>query len=240
MGLHSYRIRIQGWDYFSEIEVPFLSFDDYVSGVDEMIDKEILKAKEKYDEFLKMDERLKEFYSNPWDEITLRQKEGLQTIYYDSLIISIYSFVEKKMNYLCRYLQENKRIKLKDFSGEGIHKYRNYLEKVIELDFSKKEPVWDRLIKYGFLRNFLNHSENGRLITKDTNNRQVIIDFLKTCEGVKVIPNEQDYLFEFESNLILKNLIKISKELLEELFLEEHIVSDKDEKSIADWIFNID
>jgi len=100
--------------------------------------------------------------------------------------------------------------------------------------------VWDRLIKYGFLRNFLNHSENGRLITKDTNNRQVIIDFLKTCEGVKVIPNEQNYLFEFQSNLILKNLLKISKELLEELFLEEHIVSDKDEKSIADWIFTID
>lgn len=239
MGLVSYRVKIDGWDYFSEIEVPFLSFLDYVNGVDEMIEKEISKAKEQYDKYQKLDEAEKEFYYDPWDEQTLKQKKGLQIIYYDSLIFSIYSFVEKKMNYLCSTLQENQKIKIRDFAGDGISKYRNYLEKVIGLDFSKKEFIWDQLIKYGQLRNFISHSENVRLITKETNKGQAIVDFLKKCEGVKLIQSEDDYSFEIENNLILKTLISVSRTLLDELFLVKHTLSEKDEESLAKKIFDI-
>ena len=235
--MKSYRVRIDGWDFFSEIEVPFLSFEDYVNSVDNMINKEILKAKEKYSEYQNIDEEVRGFLQDPWDEIMLRQKKGLEVIYYDSMIITIYSFVEKKMNFLCRHLQTDKKIKLRDFSDKGVRKYKNYLEKVLDFDFSKIDNSWSKLLKYGVLRNFLTHAENARLISKDTEGKEAIIAFLSMSEGVKISQQNDDTLFEFENNSILKNLITISQEILAELFLIEHILSDKDEKQLGDKLF---
>ncbi len=224
MGLRRCRINIPGWDYFSELDMVFSSFEDYIDTIEGIINHEIDNAETNYHKYLieiSKIEKIPEEY--PFDfslEWKFQQKQGLRTIYYDSIVFSIYSFVERKMSYLCQTLQNNYEVKLSNFRGEGIRKYREYLSKVVGVNFESIEDDWDSLMKFAHLRNFLIHSETGKVISEETKNGKVIVDLLCRYKDIRVVKQEAEYVFEFEGKEILKDFLRVVRIILNEVYYE--------------------
>jgi hypothetical protein len=52
-----------------------------------------------------------------------------------SLIVTLYSFIEKKMLQMCKYFESQQAFKVNEILGDGVAKYQKYLEHVIHIIF---------------------------------------------------------------------------------------------------------
>lgn len=119
MGFGRYRITDKEWDYFKEIHFFFVSFYFYTDEVNRFIDKEISSAKESYEKFSTEIEADPNWEDEWFDYFSnVQAKTGLTDIYYDSLIMTLYSFVERKMFFLANHLAQEQKIKVNDIAGK--------------------------------------------------------------------------------------------------------------------------
>lgn len=224
MGLRRSRINVPGWDFFSEVDMVASSFEDYIDTIEEIINREIDNAEMNYHKYLKEISKIEEIPEEYLFDFSLewkfQQKQGLRTIYYDSVIFSIYSFVERKMSYLCQTLQVNYEVKVSNLSGEGIRKYRRYLSEVVGVNFINIEYEWDCLIKFAHLRNFLIHSDSGKVILEETKNGKVIVDLLCKYKDIRIVKQGAEYVFEFDGKEILKDFLRIVRIVVNEVYYE--------------------
>jgi hypothetical protein len=81
-----------------------------------------------------------------------------------SWFILCYSFLEDILNRLCKYLHRTNSLKLSlnDISGKGIFRARTFLEKVACIEFPDDEPIWEDIIVFNYIRNFIIHN-NSRM-----------------------------------------------------------------------------
>ena len=119
------------------------------------------------------------------------------------------------MFFLCNHLSKNNSIKVNDFSGKGIKKYRNYLSKVCGLDFSSLKQEWEKLTRYRDLRNHLVHSEDTKSISKSKND---LIASLKKLDGLIMEEKDDIVTYYFSSTEIISCLIKITRKVLDDLY----------------------
>ncbi|EKC5521600.1 TPA: hypothetical protein ACPVW6_000954 [Vibrio parahaemolyticus] len=98
-----------------------------------------------------------------------------------SSILSMYAYLENTLNRICYQKQRefNLLISVSDFSGNGIFRARNYLEKFKLVDFSDSvcNGAWSNLINLNKLRNSLIHAEGDIEQTKKITS--------KTIQGIK-------------------------------------------------------
>ncbi|MCZ6803209.1 MAG: hypothetical protein O7D86_04555 [Proteobacteria bacterium] len=82
-------------------------------------------------------------------------------MYRKSTLISIYSFLENSMNFLCRHLssRHDYPVKLDDLKGDGIVRAKNYLEKLAKVNFDAINGEWSNLMTLNKIRNCIVHSE---------------------------------------------------------------------------------
>lgn len=218
MGLGKYRISDNEWDYFKEIHFFFESYYFYADEVNHFIDKEIGSAKQAYEKFSKeieVDPNLEPewfaYFSN------VQAKIGLTDIYYDSLIMTLYSFVERKLFFLSNHLAQELTIKLNDITGKGIFKYQKYLTKVCGIDFSEINADWTNLLGFNKLRNQIVHSEGVRSIPKSN---QELIQFLKGISGV-VLNEEGDAIsYHYSTDDILKTFAATARTIIDHVYIE--------------------
>jgi hypothetical protein len=134
MGFYRHRIQDEGFDPFKEYEFFFQSFLLYAAETNKFIQREIESERERYNEYIKMavnnPEEMREDFLY---ELDLKTKEGMTDIYFDSLIIALYSFVEKKMLQLCRYFEAQQLFKVNEIVGDGIVSIGNTLN---------EQPTW--------------------------------------------------------------------------------------------------
>lgn len=218
MALGRYRIKSNSWDYFKEIHFFFESFSLYVQEVNQFIDKEIVTAKEIFQKFsndIKSDPNSEdewlEYFSNT------QAKEGLVDIYYDSLIMTLYAFVERKMFFLANYLSQEQTIKVHDIAGKGIFKYQIYLSKVCGIDFTVIKSEWIKLLGFNKLRNQIVHSEGIRRIPKSNYD---LIQFLKSINGIVLMDEGDVFCYHFSTDDILKTFAVSARTIIDHIYVE--------------------
>lgn len=81
-------------------------------------------------------------------------------------LMSLYSFLEISLAKLSNFVREANDIRLMpyDLRGSGIHKYKAYLEKVVGLELSHLNSIWEDLCSLNKIRNQIAH--NNGLINK--------------------------------------------------------------------------
>lgn len=219
MGLYRFRIQNEGFDPFKEYEFFFQSFLFYAAETNKFIQREIENERARYEEYLKSaegdpDEIREDFMF----ELDLKTKEGMADIYFDSLIVTLYSFIEKKMLQLCRYFEAQQAFKVNEISGDGIFKYQKYLERVANMDFSEIKEEWEQLGHFKKLRNILVHSDGVRIIpTKESG----LIHFLKGQPGIKLAASSDGTVFHFEDAQLIFYFYRCAKFVVDFLFHEK-------------------
>ncbi len=217
MPLYKYRFEYSNHQYFDNVYFFFQSFNDYIERIEKVIDQEVGLAKDKLQQFQE------EIGDNPtWqDEVftfadNLRQKSLLRVIYYDSLVLSIYSYIEKQMLFVCHKLETDQVIKVKDIYGNGVFKYRTYLEKVIGGDFSEVQKEWELLMKFNKIRNFLVHDDGFRLIPKsNTELKNCLFHF---APSIQLTDHRDQIGFVFTDSKFLKDFCALGAKLVDHFY----------------------
>ncbi len=146
------------FDWFkSGFDLEIQLMEEYVKGVEPLIQKELNDFKGKIDaEATKIsDPTFKddfyEFHSGDYSNLN----EGFPNILNESALISIMAMFEKYLNFSCAFLAQKRQTKmeLKDIQGKGVYRAKVYLSKVIGLNLETVNFYWDDLSLIGEIRN---------------------------------------------------------------------------------------
>jgi hypothetical protein len=99
-------------------------------------------------------------------------------------LILLYSQFEIELNHICVLIAkiQNRNLLPKDLNGKGIFQSRNYLVKVLNLNFSTLKNKWETIDKFRILRNEFVH-QNGQIIIPENET----LASLKTYKALKEI-----------------------------------------------------
>lgn len=221
MALYRNRIQDDRWDYFKDLFFFYKAFGLYCEQINHFVDTEVKITKERYEGYLKEiagDDGFADF--EIFDHASeMEAAQNLVDIYYDAFIMSLYSFTERKMYYLCKFLSKDYKVKLEDIAGNGIFKYKKYLSKVCGIDFAYIEKDWSILDDYNKLRNHLVHSEGNRSVNKGNNQ---LVGALKKFNGVKLSDEDEYINFHFSSDQVAYDFINCVQRILDYLYREKH------------------
>ena len=159
-------------------------------------------------------------------------QEKYPSIHRESLVITIYNFLESDLNKLCDILSQSvqSNIKLKDIKGMGIERAFLYLSKVGGIDFSNMGMTLPYIKSANKLRNSIVH--NGGVLPDDSNNTfLVFVSSSKYLEGAsgRHVRIKSGFITEFISVLIqFFNELDIEVQSHIKLFMDaDEIVREK-------------
>ncbi|WP_028889405.1 hypothetical protein [Tenacibaculum ovolyticum] len=198
---------------FQRFEFDIESFKEYLkitnSSIDEKL-KSYIKEYEVIDDY--------EIASSLYDNEEMYIKTNTLQLYYSSIIISLYSFLEQTMLELCSITEKKKNLKIEDISGKGIFKFKTYLEKVINIDFEPVNTEWKEICQYNHLRNLFVHNSNS-FMKKSTSKRR--INSIKEIKGLTFIDNtNNNILIEFENDITIRNFIRTINSFISKIYFE--------------------
>ncbi|MEL7968200.1 hypothetical protein AAG587_17690 [Vreelandella neptunia] len=102
-----------------------------------------------------------------------------------STLVSLYSFLERQMNLLCKRVEKQNSlpIAVTDLKGEGVVRSKQYLEKMASIDFSSggMNALWSAISDLNKLRNQIVHEEG---YVKRTNPTSRIENIINTTPGL--------------------------------------------------------
>jgi len=148
------------------------------------------------DKFLK--EELKKYPDNldPYVENMIYSQyfylaESLPNILRTSFIVTCYSYLEHELIQKCKIEKNAKPLQLSinDLNGKGIEQAKNYLIKVVGIDFPIGEP-WNEIMNIKDIRNFIVHKRG-------------ILDNSKKAEKIRTyIDKRQDISLELDEIIL--------------------------------------
>jgi len=125
-------------------------------------------------------------------------------IHRESLIITIYNFLEKQLNTLCKILSKyfENSVKLNELNGKGVRRAFLYLSKIANLDSTKFKNEKEYIINVNRLRNQIVH--NGGDLPQNSNDPLNV--FIENNKYLYGSPNEQvsldaDFIYELVDTL---------------------------------------
>jgi hypothetical protein len=123
-------------------------FRDYLVDVNKFIDRKIKINEKKLKDSVFKDVALNMF------------TESFSVILYDSVMMSLWAFMESQFKTYCNAMQNAMSISLSysDLSGSSIEKFKTYTQKVAVLDFRLKNENWEDLKAINEIRNYIVHS----------------------------------------------------------------------------------
>ena len=156
----------------------------FIQDSSEMISQKQSQINVQYKEWEKKEESNPDFpkaYEVYENEIFEYSK--FSSILFNSTFITVYSKMEMILFDICGYTQrhENKNIKVKDLAGKNyIDKCKKYITKVLDVDLSNIETLWNTITKYQRIRNLIVH-KNGKIscIQDDLQN------FIENTSGIE-------------------------------------------------------
>ena len=176
-----------------KIEFPLHSFGEYIKLTNSLISKEIEKANKRFNESeLEINKNIRsadnqklegnerhEFIFGFYDsqaEQEFEIKNYYQEIFYSSIIMSLYSFLERRLLSFCQAYENDHSIKIREINGKGIHRSKIYIEKILAIKLQEVDLVWKQILRFGILRNLITHNEELRILAS---NRSQIDDLKK-------------------------------------------------------------
>jgi len=128
-----------------------------------------------------------------------------------SALILAHSELEISLKDICTSFGEEmkKKIRLKDIKGFGkIDQCKNYLEKVLELNFNLQTKEWEEIFLFNRLRNILVH-QNGMISVAENQKIEKADDFVKLSKIANVRIDTSGKLTLVDEKPV-KNFIKVS------------------------------
>lgn len=219
MGLHIHRqvFDNNSYQYITEVDFQLESFSEYIKLTEKTVENDIINKIQAYDKFLNeaSDAEIEYLHDFVDHEIKVQTRQ----LYYHSLFISLYSFLERKMYQFCRLAEEHQSLKTKDISGEGIFKYYKYFKKVLGINLDALNAEWTEITKYNKLRNKLVHSPSNT-IEKVDNNKD-LIRLLQSIDNLVVIEKKGYFEFEITDKELLMTFCKTISKFLHDVYFEE-------------------
>lgn len=132
---------------------------------DDTLQEELSEILKKYPE--KSHDDIVESYS--WD-LHLNQYK-YPNLHRESLIITVFNFLEHQLNSLCQIFYESidSDLKLKDINGQGVERAFLFLKKVVNVDFSHFGAELPVIKGVNLVRNIIVH--NGGVLPDDANSK---------------------------------------------------------------------
>jgi hypothetical protein len=127
----------------------------------------------------------------------------------------MYSFLEKKFFQLCRLVEPKSELKINDLSGKGIFKYKRYLSKVHNVDFTNLENEWQLITKFNKLRNDLVHDYQSKIDSKKAN------IYLSINKSLVRETTEGEFIIELHDSQVLYKFIDLIKVFLYDIYHKE-------------------
>lgn len=194
-----------GW-FEQWIHINLDTLSEYVVLVEELLGNKFKSLtswieKEASKEVGEQQEDLYEFYADDYNQLS----NMFPSILRSSLFITLYSFLENQLIFLCERLhrQHGYPIKLADLRGEGIVRAQSYLKKVVNIDFPDQTSSWDDIVSYNRIRSFIIH--NGGQLDK-SNKAKKAESFINTrpsitLDDLRYIQFSKDFCLEVNGTL---------------------------------------
>ncbi|WP_233900515.1 hypothetical protein [Tenacibaculum piscium] len=198
---------------FQRFEFDIESFSEYLKITNSSIDE---KLKTDIKEYKKIEHP--EIASLLFDDLEMYIKSNTLQLYYSSIIISLYSFLEQTMLELCSIAEKNNNLKIEDISGKGIFKFKTYLEKVIHIDFKPINTEWKEVSQYNHLRNLFVHCSNSLMNESIATKRK---NSIKEIKGLKFNHNSNNIIIEFENDITVRNFITTIRSFISKIYFED-------------------
>jgi len=193
-----------------EVDVVFhlSAIHEYIEYTKDFVETKIINKIDKYKEEIEND-----FESIDMNDylITLNNKE----FYYNSIFISLYSFLEKKMYQLCKIAESQHTIKIKDQRGRGIKQYKEYLKNVVKINFEELKSEWDNICNLGELRNLIMHNT-----TEVHQNDSKLINKLKSINKLSFRKVDENFEFYIDDIKLLTEFSNTINKFLETIYDE--------------------
>ena len=204
------------YEYIVSVKFQVLAFEEYIKLTHDTIEKEVIKKLAVYEKLMEngSDEEI-ELLHDPWDH---EVKTIITELFYNSLLVSLYSFLEKSMYELCRVAQDGSPVKLKDFGGDGINKYKKYLSKVAGIDFTSLNKEWTYCTKINQFRNIIVH-RLGAALKKPSELK--LINTLKSIDHIAVKETGEHCRFSIQNETFLTHCLKTMERFLEGIYYEK-------------------
>ncbi len=201
--------------FLREVDLPIDGILEYIKMTDKIVNK-INASIEKHENFLAESSVEKMTSSKLFDYYT---KKSAHQLYYHSIFIAEYSFLERKMLQLLKIAETKKTLKISDVAGKGIFKYYLYLEKVLEVDLSNVKTEWEKIIKYNQLRNLLVHHPTFTIEVQSINDSR--LKTLKSINYLKIEKARNLFEFEISDKKLLTDFAETIREFLIAIFFED-------------------
>lgn len=167
------------------------------------------------------------YFAELENELELRVNNELEKRFRFSSFISIISYIESKLNYICKGLEDDFKftIKLKDLNSKNdLSKFKLFLFKVLEIDPIKIKNDFDKLILYYQIRNYIIHHD-GNCIGNNLIECQNIKNTFRTIPGIQYIEsslslnsnNSYSFAIVFEDEKFIENLLIVYKSFFKNL-----------------------
>lgn len=118
--------------------------------------------------------------SHSWD---IHQSQNKYPgVHRESLIITIFNFLEQELNSLCEIFYESidSELRIKDINGKGVERALTFLKKVVKIDFSSFGYEMPIIKGVNQIRNIIVH--NGGILPHDINAKAN--QFIKSTENL--------------------------------------------------------
>lgn len=132
---------------YIDANVKLIDLQDYLKDINKFINR-----KKKYKE--------KKIEENIFKDVVINMfSESFSSILFNSILISVWVFMEGELKGYCNAMRTAKNIELRysDLTGSAIERFRNYTLKVVKLDFRLDDENWEDLKAISEIRNSLIH-----------------------------------------------------------------------------------
>jgi hypothetical protein len=116
------------------------------------------------------------------------------SIHRESIVLTIFSFLENELNNLCNILTQSvdSSVKLKDLKGQGVERSLLFLRKIAGFDFSSMSAEIDYIRSVNQLRNHIVH--NGGVLPEDPKHRVNL--FIASHQNLTGTPGNSLHVYE--------------------------------------------
>ncbi|EAB1658050.1 hypothetical protein ZE40_002298 [Salmonella enterica subsp. diarizonae] len=168
MNKHNFFAQISKYSLQAQLD----DLEKYISLTNIQHGLDLSKLKKAYDDDIKdapddYIQHLDEHYSEQYDFLTNIQPN----IFNKSSLVSLYSCLEHNLNDFCNICQKIKgtEISVTDLHGDGIHKAKKYLTKLMNVNFGASQE-WEFIIDLNKVRNCIVHA-NGNINKMSTTSK---------------------------------------------------------------------
>jgi hypothetical protein len=193
----------------NDLDAMKLSLKSIEKGTLKILKKEIEEMKTEMENDIIIDDTVVQSNVDFLDYIS---SSNASNIIYNSMMISLFSFLETRLMLLSKLVEPRNSILLNDISGKGIYKYKKYLSKVHLIDFSSQQKEWELICSYALLRNKLIHSQSVEFDIK-SNNKEY--NKLKKLEYLTVNESSDKALFYINNQEFLNKCFETISNFLE-------------------------